>query len=259
MSESNPITDTVVSTLVSTDTSANSIVAGGAGAGATSGTGGFKGGVVAVTGNVSDGTGSMATIRAGGIGIASQAALDLITASSATQLARTAHGTGLQYPRINAGATAWEFASIPGGMTLLGASSGTSTAAGATNVATVAISGLTALDSLYVIIAAASATQDTAGVQLYDATDGTSITAAAVTVVAGTLVTGPVIIMRTQTSNTVIAVKESGANSWAATVVTPVTLTAGWTNAWTLALRHGGVTAGGTFSFTWAVYKLAGQ
>jgi len=54
-----------------------------------------------------------AAIRAGGIAIASQAALDLITGGSATGLARTAAGTALQYPRLNAAGTAWEFAGTP--------------------------------------------------------------------------------------------------------------------------------------------------
>jgi len=32
-----------------------------------------------------------------------------------------------------------------------------------------------------------------------------------------------------------------------------------WTGSWTLGLRHGGVTAGGTLRWSWAVYKQAGQ
>jgi len=53
---------------------------------------------------------NLTELRAGGIAIASQAALDLITAGSATQLTRTAAGSALQYPRINAAENAWEFA-----------------------------------------------------------------------------------------------------------------------------------------------------
>lgn len=51
-------------------------------------------------------------LRAGELALTSQAALDFIYASSATQLARLAKGTGLQYLRMNAGATAYEFATL---------------------------------------------------------------------------------------------------------------------------------------------------
>ncbi len=54
---------------------------------------------------------NLIALRAGGVAIASQAALDLITGASATQLARTAAGTALQVPRINAAGNGWEFAS----------------------------------------------------------------------------------------------------------------------------------------------------
>jgi hypothetical protein len=70
----------------------------------------WNAGSVTSSSSVSDSVGSMATIRAGGIGIASQTALDLITAGSTTQLARTAAGTALQVPRINSTGTGWEFA-----------------------------------------------------------------------------------------------------------------------------------------------------
>lgn len=51
-------------------------------------------------------------LYAGAMSIASQAALDFIYASSATQLARLAKGTALQVPRINAAGNGWEFATI---------------------------------------------------------------------------------------------------------------------------------------------------
>jgi hypothetical protein len=37
------------------------------------------------------------------------------------------------------------------------------------------------------------------------------------------------------------------------------TLATNWTSPFTVGLRHGGVTAGGTFRWTWALYKVAGQ
>lgn len=48
-------------------------------------------------------------IYAGGMSIASQAALDFIYASGAAQLARLAAGTAYQTPRINSAANGWEF------------------------------------------------------------------------------------------------------------------------------------------------------
>lgn len=61
------------------------------------------------TAGLADSVGSLATVRAGGIGIASQAALDFVYASSSTQLARLAVGTALKVPRVNAAANAYEF------------------------------------------------------------------------------------------------------------------------------------------------------
>ncbi len=49
-------------------------------------------------------------MRSGGIAIANQSALDFLYAASPTQLGRIAKGTALQYPRINAGETGYEFA-----------------------------------------------------------------------------------------------------------------------------------------------------
>jgi hypothetical protein len=48
-------------------------------------------------------------MRSGAIAIASQAALDFIYGSAATQLARLAAGAAHTSPRINAAGTAWEF------------------------------------------------------------------------------------------------------------------------------------------------------
>lgn len=59
--------------------------------------------------SVADSVGTLATVRAGGIGLGSQAALDFIYAGSATQLARLAAGTAFTFPRINAAGTGWEF------------------------------------------------------------------------------------------------------------------------------------------------------
>ena len=259
MAISNPITDNTQSTLVTTDTSANSLVVGGSGAGATTGTGGIKCGPVLSTSSVTDSVGSMATIRAGGIGIASQVAGDFIYAFSATQLARLAIGTSQQYPRINTAGSAWEFSS--GSMTLLAQISGTSTAAGATNIPIATFSGvnvLTAKDTLMVMVTTQSVTQQTAGVQLYNVTDAAAATVNA-TQNAGETFQGPIYLSRAQASNTVGYGNVGGTSAFNATSATAFAIAGGWTSGWELALRHTGVTAGGTFSYNVACYRMNGQ
>lgn len=270
MSSNNPIAATEVDTLVINDTSANALVVGGA-VGATSGTGGIKSGAIVSTGNVSDSVGTIAAVRAGGIGIASQVALDFISAASATQLARLAKGTGLQYPRMNAAATAWEF--INPSLVLIGESSGTNTTAAAANVATFALSGLTVKDTLRVIVRHSSAVQTTAAPVLYHVTDSvtlfTNLSAAAANLTAATASGSSVdigvdpssskAVLSQGTTTAPIALAGGDANAVAYTTL--AVATTDWTGAWTLALRTGagGVTAGGTYSYHIAVYRLLGQ
>ena len=142
-------------------------------------------------------------------------------------------------------------------MELLTASSGTTTAAGAENVVTVAISGLTANDSLFVTGTLASVTQATASPFLYNATDAVNINA----VVASPFAAGSSsnffgYINQFQSGATAIGsqfLSVDGARNGNATFTTA------WTGSWTLALRHSGVTAGGTFRWSWAVYVVRGQ
>jgi hypothetical protein len=249
----------VVDTLAVESTGANAVIVGGT-VGASSGTGGLKGGTI------SDSVGSMATIRAGGIGIASQAALDLITAASTTQFARIAAGTAFQVPRMNATATAWEFASVSSTLLPVSSSSGTDTTSTATTVATCAITGLTALDSLYVVLSQFSETQNTAVPLIYNSTDSVTINAtnAGANMSTGVYNVESYLIRRDQSSTTKIA--SGGLVYLAATGVTTnalngnvSTFTTAWTGSWTLGLRHGGVTAGGTYHYSWAVYRILGQ
>ena len=106
-------------------------------------------------GTVNDSVGSMATIRAGGLGLTSQATNDLMYASSATQWARIANGTtGQVLTATTSGAPSWKAAST-GSVTLLSQQSGTAnTSGGATTVATYAVSGLAATDVLWTILVA---------------------------------------------------------------------------------------------------------
>jgi hypothetical protein len=154
-----------------------------------------------------------------------------------------------------------------GTLSLLKAGSGTSTAAGATNVDTIAISGLTALDTLYVVVEAESATQATAGLQLYNVTDGVIVAelTAVNAIPIGQQTLGHALVRQRQSGGTTIRGSSflhrsagTGAGTQDIYSVNAAFVTA-WTAAWTLALRHTGVTAGGTFSWTWAAYKVAGQ
>ncbi len=150
-------------------------------------------------------------------------------------------------------------------MTLLTAGSGTSTAAGATDVDTVAISGLTALDTLQVFTTVESVTQATAGCLLLSTTDAVTLTYVVNGAVGAGLAAGVVnqstsVIRMRQGSTTAGMGTSTGSNTSVATLYDGRTFTlASWTGSWTLALRHAGVTAGGTFKYNWAVYKVAGQ
>jgi hypothetical protein len=150
-------------------------------------------------------------------------------------------------------------------MTLLKAGSGTSTAVGATNVDTIAISGLTALDTLVIYATLESTTAGTADPQIYNVTDSQKW-------IDVFLDTAPNMAANSSGSMTIeIRQRQSGSTSIAAfnygldvsNIFTGdwnrVTTTTAWTGSFTLALRHTGVTATGTFRYNWAVYKVAGQ
>ena len=194
------------------------------------------------------GPGSSATLTNHGV---------VIGQATAAVVATTA-GTAGQVLQSN-GASADP--SFVGGMTLLKANSGTSTAAGATNVDTIAISGLTAADMLLVKIVAISVTQATANIQLYNNTDAVAVTLPVASIGAGVTLMISNDIAQSQASTTSIDARYEGKDT-VPTVYGSMNIaafTTAWTGAWTLALRHGGVTAGGTLQWRWSVYKLAGQ
>jgi hypothetical protein len=147
---------------------------------------------------------------------------------------------------------------------LLKSGQGTSTAAGATNVDSIALSGLTVKDVLYVTFAVGSVAQPTGRVDLVSSTDASGIVAilsGAGAVSAGETMMGQASIVDDQGGTTTYdgftAANGTAAGALLRTVA--FAATTAWTGSWTLALRHGGVTAGGTFRYNWAVYKMAGQ
>jgi hypothetical protein len=140
---------------------------------------------------------------------------------------------------------------------LLKATSGTTTQATPQNVDTIALSGLTAKDTLLIVVNVIPVTQPTASLDLYNSTD--SVTICQVTAgldVPGTMRAGMEIVRQGQAGATTV---DALAIKGSATAATESTFTTAWTGSWTLALRQGGVTAGGTLRWSWAVYKIAGQ
>ena len=171
-------------------------------------------------------------------------------------------GSGLS---LSAGALT---ATGSGAMTLIGAFSGTDANAAAANVATVAISGLTAKDRLLVLLNVASITQQTTIPLLYNSTDSVAVLATmsdgdSTSVAAGRSKISTITIGQMQSAATsVYAHGFTSGNSGASDGVfnqTLSTFTTNYTGSWSLVLRHGGVTSGGTFQFSGAVFKLAGQ
>lgn len=147
---------------------------------------------------------------------------------------------------------------------LLKAGSGTDTTATATTVDSIAITGLTILDRLEAWVHVRSDTQQTAATSLVSTTDSNtlivSVTGAAA-IGANSSVDSDVSIHQSQSTTTQYAGRAIGING-AGTVISAYgiqSLTTAWTGSWTIGLRHGGVTAGGTFRYIWAIFKKAGQ
>ena len=200
-------------------------------------------------------------INAGAIGIASQAALDFIYASSASQLARLAKGTGQQVARLNAAASAWEFASPEG--FFLYANSGTTTNTSVNNIDTFAISGLTAKDALFVLLTFGAASGRFDNPRMYNSTDSITISQSDRLSTDGYgTITVAWIIRQRQTANTAIIgtiLQQADPTGSEFTMKnTGSTFTTAWTGSWTLALR-GLMGSAGTGDWSWAVYKLNGQ
>ncbi len=182
-------------------------------------------------------------------------------APASTGLALTVSATGTPNTLV------WGSPTATGTMTLLKSGSGTNTAAGATNVDTIAITGLTAVDTLMVVWEVESAAQITAVPRLYNNTDTLNLVSltAGNNLAAGSQAMGTVYLKQRQSGATAVTMQCVGSRGLGEpavvteTSVQNFTFTTNWTGSWTLALRHGGVTAGGTFSYSWAVFKLAGQ
>lgn len=212
-----------------------------------------------------DGTLTMASglgVASGGTGATTLAAHGLLIGAGTSAVVVSGAGTSAQVLTSNGAAADPTFQALPSNLlTLLKANSGTDTGAGNTNVDTVAISGLTAKDTLLVKAYGLSVTQATANFQLYNSTDSVQLYNMVNPITANNSWAATADIGQSQASATSIYTNVTGAltggSTSGATIVSA--FTQNWTGSWTLALRHSGVTGGGTLQWSWKVYKVAGQ
>lgn len=202
------------------------------------------------------------TVPQGGTGLATLTANNVILGNGASAPTFVAPSTSGNL--LTSNGTTWQSTAPVQQLTLLKANSGTDTTAAATNVDTFAVTGLTAKDQLFVTFSCFTATQNTARVDLYSVTDSLVLaqltTAAAIASPSGTI--GSAVVMTNQSATTQIDSMVSAAyslNQASFNAVATIAATTAFTGSWTLALRHGGVTAGGTFRWRWAVYVVKGQ
>lgn len=145
-------------------------------------------------------------------------------------------------------------------MSLLRSASGTDASVGATNVDTVAISGLTVLDTLLVFVTGVT-TAGSATFTLYNNTDAVVMRTSPNSTTTTLGVATEFRSRRSQQSNTSIHTTSESYDASSVLVggFTIASFATGWTGSWTLALRHGGVSGGGTLQWSWAAFKVAGQ
>ena len=161
--------------------------------------------------------------------------------------------------------TNWSSSTANSAMVLLCQASGTDTTAAATNVATCAISGLTVKDSLQVLLTQSSVTQATAIPVIFNVTDSVTIIGTTQSLIsAGVFGRSVIVIGNDQSATTTVMAQVTGAQSGDTIGLTEflkTTFTTAWTGNWTLALRTGagGVTAGGTYRYQVAIYRIKGQ
>lgn len=177
----------------------------------------------------------------------------------------TVQAAHLEYDIGNA---RWRVTSlVPSNLVLLKSNSGADGTAGATNVDTVAITGLTAKDTLKIIVTLEAVTQQTADAEIYNSTDSKNLASiSAVAIAAGRTIVFETTLQQAHTLGTLVTSRGVSINVSADDTATTGaaagyrnTVTTQWTGSWTLALRHGGVTAGGSLHWTWSVYRVVGQ
>lgn len=208
-------------------------------------------------------TGTVAVAR-GGTGGSATPTQGGINYGTGTAHAFSSAGTAGQQV-ISGGTGAPTFLNPP--LILKKGNSGSTSSAVAENVDTYAFSAaeLTANDTIIVHVTGEAVTQDTASVNLRNNTDSVTIVdvwdSGLGAMGAGRENIMTLVIRQLQSAATAVMASGTGANDNAAAIQTGAasTFVTNWTGAWTLALRQGGVTAGGTFKWSWSVYVLKGQ
>ncbi len=201
------------------------------------------------------------TVPQGGTGVATFTAHGVLIGEGTGAIVATATGTAGQV--LVSGGSSADPSFGAGTFSLLHSGSGTDTNAGAADVDSFALTGLTALDTIYVVFLIESVTQQTANVILRTATD--SISLGSLTnggvIAAGVQVLGELLIKPRQGSTVNLTSRISAMSTTPTdmTNINAITVTTAWTGSWSLAMRHAGVTAGGTFKYVWNVFCQHGQ
>lgn len=173
-------------------------------------------------------------------------------------------GAAGTYLKDAAGDGVLTWATAGGGpMSLLIAASGTSSSTSAVNLSTVAISGLTADDTIRVFLTAeaVTATLSAGEVIIRNDTDAVQIAPMAGGIVAAATGQFQYTIRQAQSASTKVistCLGSDTANNISAPDTDASTFTTAWTGSWTLALRNTGLDSG-SFNWSWSVYKIAGQ
>ena len=173
---------------------------------------------------------------------------------------------------IPAGAGTIPALNAPGTISILKANSGASAVTSASDLDTIAISGLTAKDRILVIATLGAVTNGSNGAHIYSTTDSKVIQDITQTAPAAGNVTGAVFILGQEqdiatniyvmglNNNTGITKGGTGGAGTTGQIRSnSVAMTTSWQGSWTMSFRSDGVGAGGSEKWSWLVYKLAGQ
>jgi hypothetical protein len=143
-------------------------------------------------------------------------------------------------------------------MTLLKAGSGNYISTSAGNLDTVAISGLSANDTILIYFTVSQQVQSSLNLYLYNDTDSVEITASGQSnMTVGTKGVNTIVIRQDQESSTKIDSSEIRIDT--ATYFLQSTFITAWTGSWTLALRSPCLSEGRNTRWSWTVYKMSGQ
>jgi len=143
----------------------------------------------------------------------------------------------------------------------LGGGSGTSTAAGSTNLNTTALSGLTAEDQIVIHVTASCLTAAVGRLDIASTTDAVVIARLTLGGSMGSGVSGTwgVAIMQEQSAATQYnAVTYGGTTGGSCDESRQNIGMTAWTGSWSICLQHGGI-SGGTLRYRWQMYKWNGQ